>query len=157
MYTSSRLPCETTQEALWTRRVLTHTLTLLDKLGNIKFRHEVVLERKLIPHKHGIINTLAVQWLIKWINLPPESRHLRRLCIHPKGISYVHASIESRLSTPGNCRKPEIWRIVLLKTKSLNGVVTFILNYPSSIDPSSGWWSSIGRPYILQRSHFAFR
>lgn len=47
----------------------TKDLPLADSEGNIKMAPEVILKRSVVPRD----NELVVQWLIKWINLPPEA------------------------------------------------------------------------------------
>jgi hypothetical protein len=53
--------------------VPTPSLPLIDDQGKIQTGPEAVLDRKLIPRTKGDISVPVVQWLIKWINLPPES------------------------------------------------------------------------------------
>lgn len=47
-------------------------LPLLNPDGTILLEPEQLLERKLIPRKHGDIEIPVVRWLIKWSNLPLE-------------------------------------------------------------------------------------
>ena len=46
---------------------------LLDEHGNILIQPEALLERRLIPRAQGDISIPAVQWRIKWLNLPVEN------------------------------------------------------------------------------------
>jgi hypothetical protein len=48
--------------------ILTPGLPLIDDKGTIKVAPEAILERCMIPRN----NEPVVQWLIKWMNMPPE-------------------------------------------------------------------------------------
>lgn len=43
-------------------------LPLVDEHGNIKVAPSAILQRRMIPRN----NEPVIQWLIHWVNLPPE-------------------------------------------------------------------------------------
>lgn len=56
------------------KAIATAHLPLIDDNGNIQVGPEVVLQRRMVPRPIADnINVAVVQWLVKWINLPPDA------------------------------------------------------------------------------------
>lgn len=62
------------KQHLGPKAVPTPHLPLVDAQGNIQIAPEAVLSRRTVPRVgSGNIQVATSQWLIKWINLPPEA------------------------------------------------------------------------------------